>query len=251
MGSHLFLSPHLDDAVLSCGAYISKLLKEGESVKVITLFTGCPPEDEISTAAKRFHEECGVGPEPIKFRCEEDVAAMRYLGCEFRHAGFYECLYRKNDSGEFIYPDLENIYHLEIEMEQSFMDVVEKDIFEATKGFDQIYAPLGIGNHADHLLIRRIVEKISSKLGKKTLFYQDFPYEVNSSDRPKIEVNGHSPNTVVELSQEDVETKIHAIKLYESQIHILFDDENDMERCVYRHSRECDGRYAYSICFYA
>ncbi|SUO62319.1 N-acetylglucosaminylphosphatidylinositol deacetylase superfamily [Streptococcus pneumoniae] len=51
---YIFLSPHLDDAIFSCGDYISKLTSEGEIVLVITIFSGYPLSQQLQPSAKHF-----------------------------------------------------------------------------------------------------------------------------------------------------------------------------------------------------
>ncbi len=41
---HLFLSPHPDDAVLSCGGLIHQLTQKGEPVTILTVMAGDPPD---------------------------------------------------------------------------------------------------------------------------------------------------------------------------------------------------------------
>ncbi|WP_225208806.1 PIG-L family deacetylase, partial [Streptococcus pneumoniae] len=55
-----FLSPHLDDAIFSCGDYISKLTSEGEIVLVITIFSGYPLSQQLQPSAKQFHKLCNI-----------------------------------------------------------------------------------------------------------------------------------------------------------------------------------------------
>lgn len=54
----LIISPHLDDAVLSCGDLINKYVKEGYQVDVLTIFSGSVDENSLSDAAKQFHNNC-------------------------------------------------------------------------------------------------------------------------------------------------------------------------------------------------
>ncbi len=251
MHTHLFLSPHLDDAVLSCGDYIVKLLQDGEKVKVVTIFTGYPVEGELSDAAKKFHEECGCGNEPIKYRCAEDAAAMNYIGCEYSHLGLYECLYRKDDSGKNIYSDLEDIYHLDFDAERAYIQQTRNLLLQELENYDYIYAPLGIGNHADHLLVHSIIEDIKKIKEMKVFYYQDFPYVINSCIN-NITIDSAHPycKRIFELSEKDILTKLAAIRLYNSQIKILFDSDEHMQSCVYEYSKACSNKYNYSICFY-
>ena len=56
MSAVIFISPHLDDAVLSCGGGIARLTCSGERVTVVTIFTGDQsPGEPLSTLAVRSH----------------------------------------------------------------------------------------------------------------------------------------------------------------------------------------------------
>ncbi|MHA1217998.1 MAG: hypothetical protein ACTSO5_04845 [Candidatus Heimdallarchaeaceae archaeon] len=50
---HIFLSPHLDDAVASCGGTIAKLVYEREDVLVLTVYTRKP---DLKSIPKKFHK---------------------------------------------------------------------------------------------------------------------------------------------------------------------------------------------------
>lgn len=74
-GEHLFVSPHLDDAVFGCGQWIAS----SPSSIVVTIFAGAPPADAALTA---WDAECGFrdGDEVIAARRAEDRAALAQVG---------------------------------------------------------------------------------------------------------------------------------------------------------------------------
>src|SRR5258708_27390740 len=54
---HLFLSPHADDAALSCGAQIAMLTRSGERVIIFTVMAGEPPIGlQPSDYTRSFHQ---------------------------------------------------------------------------------------------------------------------------------------------------------------------------------------------------
>ena len=67
----LFISPHMDDAVLSCGGYIGKLTAYGYPVMVLTLFCGSP-EGPLSPLAEALHAEWRLPKDAPAVRREED-----------------------------------------------------------------------------------------------------------------------------------------------------------------------------------
>ena len=58
----IFLSPHADDAGLSCGGLIYQLAQAGERPIVITLFGGDPPDaGPLSDFAQSLHTRWALG----------------------------------------------------------------------------------------------------------------------------------------------------------------------------------------------
>ena len=72
--AHLFVSPHLDDAVFACGQWIASL----PSSIVVTIFAGAPPADAALTS---WDAECGFenGDDVIAARRVEDRGALALL----------------------------------------------------------------------------------------------------------------------------------------------------------------------------
>jgi hypothetical protein len=58
----IFLSPHPDDAVLSCGGWIDQLAQNGERPLVLTVFGGDRPAAvPLSAFARSLHERWQLG----------------------------------------------------------------------------------------------------------------------------------------------------------------------------------------------
>lgn len=58
--NHVYLSPHLDDVIFSCGSAISKQHRIGDSILVITIFAGTPSDiDALPVSTKEFIKESG------------------------------------------------------------------------------------------------------------------------------------------------------------------------------------------------
>lgn len=88
----LVVSPHLDDAVLSCGHY---LLTQTHAV-VATVFAGNPGPGILSD----WDRECGFtdGADPVVARWQEDREALTLVGAEPRHLEFLDSAYRAGRS---------------------------------------------------------------------------------------------------------------------------------------------------------
>ncbi len=88
----LVVSPHLDDAVLSCGHF---LLTQTHAV-VATVFAGHPGPGILSD----WDRECGFtdGDDPVATRRREDREALTRVGAEPRHLEFLDSPYRAGRS---------------------------------------------------------------------------------------------------------------------------------------------------------
>ncbi|WP_236572500.1 PIG-L deacetylase family protein [Burkholderia sp. 8Y] len=83
----LLISPHLDDAVLGCGASLAG----ASDVLVCTVFTGCPAAD----AHTDWDAQCGFpdARQAMPARIEEDNRALGLLGATPLHLGFLDSQY--------------------------------------------------------------------------------------------------------------------------------------------------------------
>lgn len=227
MKKYAIISPHLDDGILSCGDYISKMIEEGNEVTNITVFTGFPRSKDLSEAAKTYHAACFLSDDSMKYRKLEDIQACNLLGCKYIHLNHYECLYRKNQYGKNIYPNLYDIYHLEEEYDRFYIDKLIFEMSIILKKYDYILAPLGLGNHADHLLLNKVMKTIANIKKFEVFFYEEIPYICSMHDLNKeINILGMKP-LVIEVSEKQWKLKTKSILFYRSQLHIMWENENE------------------------
>ncbi|WP_339137856.1 MAG: PIG-L family deacetylase [Candidatus Electrothrix sp. GW3-4] len=101
--NHIYLSPHYDDAALSCGGSIHKQTKQQEPVAVITIFAGAPdlPNAALSKLAQAVHKEftfLNPNPSPqdiVAARRQENEQAMLFLGADsICLEQFHDSIYR-------------------------------------------------------------------------------------------------------------------------------------------------------------
>jgi LmbE family N-acetylglucosaminyl deacetylase len=102
--NHLFLSPHLDDVVLSCGGMIAELITAADNVTVFNVFSGyaSPP---YSKSAQVLHQLWGSPVNVIRLRRAEDEAALAKLGAAAYFEDFPEALYRRDNESHWLYND--------------------------------------------------------------------------------------------------------------------------------------------------
>ncbi|MGO4186239.1 PIG-L deacetylase family protein [Pseudarthrobacter sp. TAF60_1] len=232
----LFLSPHLDDAVLSCGALMASEAPKREIV-VLTLFTECSPTPH-SRAARSFLRQCSANDASALFKArrQEDVAVLTGLGIRFRHLGATDALFRRRREvligssalGKAI-PELVHrypTYRLDIALGRvsrgdrglitDLRDTVQREIEEFKAGL--VFCPIGVGRHVDHLITRRVGEGSAEQ---RAVYYSDFPYNQDQQPDPAFMESR-------KLSEwhwsEGIEAKQQHVRQYVTQAAALFPD---------------------------
>ncbi|MBK9574203.1 MAG: PIG-L family deacetylase [Rhodoferax sp.] len=154
----VFISPHLDDAVFSCGGMIAKLVREGP-VLVLNLFTRYLSEVKIRGVV--------LGEE----RYQEEADAARFLGFESRCLGELDVSFRRD-----AYRKLGNIFRPPVAEDLAWLPTLRQKVFEllAELDYQQLYVPLGIGWHVDHVLTHQLFEPWAER--SNLLYYEDAPY---------------------------------------------------------------------------
>lgn len=234
------LSPHIDDAVLSCSSLLSALDPLVER-QVVTLYCG-NPELPLTTGGRnkpRVRPRRGYAPPRLRRR--EDIEVMRFLGCDWVHLGFPDAIYRRSPrTGRLIYrhprqrwtaPNPEDSAHVE----ELFMVLYR---LCGNMGPRLLISPMGIGYHVDHRICAMAALRLANR-HTQVIFYEDFPYVVDMS------VGGGEPDdpatALARLGLEpkrryfvpiDTERQIEALRRYASQIGPLFGDEAKMRKAV-------------------
>lgn len=217
-GPALFFSPHLDDAALSAGAALAMRARLGLPTRVTTVFAGDgrPP---LSAAAAAFHRACGLSDDDaIVRRRSEDRAALNVLGVESRHLDFPEALYRRDASGEHLYSgsraQFGAVQHADALRIDELVTALRGEMEECSA--QTLCAPIGVGGHVDHILVREAVRRAARGTDVAVHFWVDQPYAVLEG-RERVVARA----SVVEA--EDVQLGLRAAACYESQIPMLFE----------------------------
>lgn len=193
-----FVSPHLDDAILSCGSLMLHL-KGQVKMSVLTAFTesGDYPE---TLSARMFLRQCGVldAHELFSKRRGEDKKVLKLLNTSWEHLGFPDALWRKKEAGQIIrafgrfLPELLHVYptyrfHITTgrisSADQLLINQIERSIMRSIDLSDEttLFFPLGLGKHVDHAIMYLIGQRFSKSF-RRVIFYADFPYCL--SDQP-------------------------------------------------------------------
>jgi LmbE family N-acetylglucosaminyl deacetylase len=226
---YLFLSPHLDDAVLSCGGVIRHLTGMRQHVVVATVFTADAPSDQApSWLAQRNHRAWDLYESPFKVRRDEDANATRMLGADFSHLGFLDAMYRLDANGTPLYQKNTvgvSIHDLDYKREEPAIQTKFRELAEQYAGQPlYVFSPLTLGGHVDHLIVRNAVQAVWQE--KHIIYYEDFPY----ASRPNVmktwldteKQSGTWESFKVALSENEVIACVDSIACYSSQLHGLF-----------------------------
>lgn len=214
MARIVFVSPHLDDAVLSCGGLIAKLSAE-HKVEVWTLFCGRPLWPRNSPLVRWLHgiSDARNASELLRRRKSEDRHALGIVGVSGMHLPFLDCVYRLQTIFKPLYPSsCIGTPHVK---DSRLITAISATLSKLLDAQDILFCPLGIGNHVDHIITRRAVETIGQK---EIFYYQDVPYVTSNAA-------GDLPSSLkefqVSLRPSDLSCWYNASIAYDSQMQML------------------------------
>ena len=215
---HIYISPHLDDAVLSVGGLIHAQQRENKVVEIWTIMAGTPTTPELSPFAQDLHSSWGTksAEESLLIRRTEDHHAAKILGVQTIHYEFLDAIYRRDNNDQWLYEDIFIPPHVQ---DSRLATEITEAISTNTSSDDILYCPLAIGLHVDHVIVRQVVEA----LVKRPIYYADLPYLFKNAGQAATQAHGMIPN-VQPLSKTDVDHWLEAIRAYKSQLSTLFDN---------------------------
>ncbi len=223
----IYISPHFDDAVLSCGGLIYEQSRQGLPVEIWTICAGDPPPGLLSPLAQFCHFQWGTqtAEETVSLRQKEDRAAAAILGAETLHFGIPDCIYRRSPEGELLYTDdvFGPRHPLETKLDTSITVALKEELLPD----DTVICPLTIGGHLDHVLARAAVEQIGISLH----YYADIPYLLNAPDTLEMVVSGLGEK-LFPVSPDGLQAWQDGILAYSSQIKMLFETEETMRQAI-------------------
>ncbi len=244
---HVYLSPHLDDAALSCGGAIHQLVQRGEAVLVITIFAGSPRFGESGGAGvrselvARLHQRWQTSADAPALRRTEDEAAMRVLGADLCHLTYLDCIYRQHPlSGEFLYQSEQAIFAQVHLAEFSLVAGLQRDLAAriGAAGRATIYAPLTVGHHVDHQIVAAAALALGAA-GQRVVFYEDYPY-VETPDQlaaARQRVGGENwQQEVLPLDVQALQARTNAVLCYRSQLSTFFQSEREVSERLHAYA---------------
>jgi len=230
------------------------LASTGGKALVATFFTADVPSQTSSFAATVFRY-MGLSPaEGMACRRSEDVVACQRLGVDWCHRPLHEAICRRIDAPEpFPYDSAASLFGVPNSQDAKAVGGELALLLAALPTAKRWLAPLGIGGHVDHRLLRRAAElEVERRFGLQTptlFFYEDFPYTRGFRNRWRVLGppwrNRLQPTTVA-VASHDLEQKIEAIAAYTSQLRPLFGNHKGLSRQVRTYSRKVGGERLWS-----
>ena len=238
----IFLSPHYDDAVLSCGGTIAAFAQAGNVPVVITVFGGEVPDEIITDFAKWKHSRWGARDvEDIVVRRQgEDWDAVNALGARSRWLGYPDAIYR----GDRYLSD-PSLFGAPREVEAGLVDLIVTELRRLPEWDDAgtVFVPLGIGGHVDHQLVFAAGQRLAAA-GIRILAYEDCPYAIHTpagvERRLAAVADAVGPAVRVPIAA-TLTRRIAAITEYVTQVPVIFRFTTDMPAAVAEFARKTGG----------
>lgn len=222
-----FVSPHLDDAILSAGDLIA-YLADKTKVTVISVFTeiGKAPS---TLSAQAFVKQCGFEDAKTLFaaRRKEDALLFEHIGVESIHAGFVDATWRTKKNPSFlsktlgkILPEFSHLYpthrfhvssgKLAKEDREDLLPALTAYLKQEIANNTQcaVFAPRAIGNHVDHIIVKEACQQVAPQV----ILWSDYPYNLKGSS---VKENSFAWNA-------DASRKQDLIRQYQTQLRALF-----------------------------
>lgn len=216
----IYLAPHLDDIVLSCGGMVYQQTQAGERVLVLTLTAGDPTITPFSAFAEHHHSTWALDPAGVVAKRRlEDTKACERIGAEWLHWDLMDAIYRVHPiTGEHLYTNNAELFGLYNRAEDPFIDEIAAR-FTTLPSAKQVVSPLTVGYHVDHQITRLAAEKC---FGDGLLYYEDYPYvQWRPSDLDELTDHTWQSQTIP-LTPEAITARYEGVLAYASQIGMLF-----------------------------
>lgn len=208
----LFVSPHLDDVVFSCGGTLASLADRGWRTVMLTAFTATVlPATGFALACQL---DKGLAPEVdyMALRRDEDRDAAAILGVsDLRWLDLPEAPHRGYGSAPALFAAVRD--------DDAIWRDVAARLGEAIREFapQQLFAPQGLGGHVDHRQVIRAVQEVAGPV--PVAWYRDTPYAIRN---PAAAALVDAPELGAWTIEATLERKVRAACAYRSQVGFQF-----------------------------
>ena len=203
---------------------------------------GKPAPDKVpdTLIAHDLHNRWGAGEDPVEARIREDTMAVTSLGAAPERLLYWmDCVYRLSRAGSPLYTT-----------EHSLFDVIHRDdvagellptmVLPPRQVVHAIYAPLAVGHHVDHQIVRNWGLELHKQYPALALnFYEEYPYTEDQDVigealaffetlKPPLKLQAE----LIALDEAEVAAKVNAVGFYTSQISTFWADRTAMAVAV-------------------
>jgi LmbE family N-acetylglucosaminyl deacetylase len=226
----IYLSPHFDDAVLSCGGLIfeqAQTLHGNVSPEIWTILAGEPPPGPLSEFARQNYSLWGINndEDAVAIRREEDEAAAATVGADLVHFDIPDCIYRRSPGGEYLYTEtvLTSPHPSDRKLPKRIASALRSEL----RKDDLLVSPLSLGGHVDHGLVRQAAESLHRSLW----YYADVPYVLNNPQTLEPAITALE-SQLYRVSETGLETWLEAVAAYRSQVGSLIKGAGTLELAI-------------------
>jgi len=218
------ISPHFDDAALSCGGLLSKLDSKA-NITVINIFSKAH-KGPYTLSAKKFLRVSGNFKDATSLfsaRQREDKEALSAVKIKIVNLGLQDSLFRRKSKVSVlgkIFPEIDHNYptyrwHVlkSSGKNDAAVEELKKKLTRFSKKGTIALVPYGIGNHVDHRIARGVCEELFTNL----ILYSDFPYNIRTKNYGKAPKNYIKKELSVNLMEKE-----ELLKKYKTQFNGLF-----------------------------
>jgi len=241
---YIYFSPHLDDAVFSCGGIIAQQVGQGKSVEVWSFFTADPPQSDLTPFARILHKRWGKSGNPYQVRRKEDMEACTLLSVNFRHYGFLDCIYRRYPSNKTpVVKKTADLFKPVREKETELIAIITHSLKRHLHLEDVIFLPLGVGSHIDHLLVRNL----AGYLINEKLYYPDYPYAAKVKSIDDLELPQDAIAHHYLLTDSELKFWQNSAECYQSQVSSFWKTAEDMKADISHYASSLVGSTIWSF----
>jgi len=238
MNKTIYLSPHLDDAILSCGAIIWDQVRRHDPVEIWTIFAGDPASSKFSPFAQEVHQRWQTGSQAPSVRRAEDQLACERIGAVPRHLSYPDCIYRTiPGTAHPLIEKNEDLFQPLPISQQTLQDKIVHHIRTILPAESTLIIPLGIGNHIDHQIVRRVGEI----LDRSRLYYADFPYSGGHPEELQDRVPQNSSTFHFPINNLSLAAWQYAVEAYTSQISTFWPSLTEMYQKIETYAKSAQG----------
>lgn len=245
----IYLSTHFDDVVLCCGGIIWEQVQAGNTVEIWTVCAGASLEPDAASSAemKQRHEQAIA---KVNLRRLEDIAACRRVGAVHRHLEIPDAIYRKYPgTDKFIILETNDLWQELLPVESYLVDETAALLERILPQGVRLAAPVAIGDHMDHHMVRSVAERVAlTRTNGILYYYADFPYTRDHGEVLKAWIQAHPRGRKsFRYSADALKAWDEAIAFYPSQVIGFWRDRSAHFEELVQYSRSLSGHTLWRV----